>query len=136
MKNSKISISTKGRDFYPISLDINSIISGFDLELGLCNIFIKHTSCSLIISENCDQKVLKDLEFFMSKLIPDGEEWLTHMSEGDDDMPSHIRSVLTCSNLSIPILNGVLGLGVWQEVYLWEHRLKSHSREILVSLLV
>lgn len=134
MEKSELSIKTSNRGMYAISSLVNKIIKETDISNGLCNLFIKHTSCSIIVSENCDKKVLNDFEYFMQKLIPDGEPWLTHTSEGIDDMPSHIRSVLTCANVNIPVVDGVLDLGVWQEVYLWEHRFQGRKRNISINL--
>lgn len=127
--------STKGRGFNDITDDINKLIQNSNYNKGLCNLYIKHTSCSLIISENYDKKVLNDLETFMQNQIPDGSKWLTHRSEGPDDMPAHIRTVLTCSSISIPMHENALMLGTWQAVYLWEHRLEPHTREVVVSLI-
>ena len=100
---------------------------------GMCTLFIRHTSASLIIQENYDPSARVDLETFMDRLVPDGASWMTHTLEGDDDMPSHIKSVLTQVSLSVPILDGKLGLGTWQGIYLWEHRDHPTPREILVS---
>ena len=101
---------------------------------GMCTLFIRHTSASLIIQENYDPSARADLETFMERLVPENASWITHTLEGDDDMPSHIKSVLTQVSLSIPILDGKLALGTWQGVYLWEHRDRPTPREILVSL--
>ena len=101
---------------------------------GLCTLFIRHTSASLIIQENYDPSARVDLETFMERLVPENASWITHTLEGDDDMPSHIKSVLTQVSLSIPILDGKLALGTWQGIYLWEHRDRPTPREILVSV--
>jgi secondary thiamine-phosphate synthase enzyme len=101
---------------------------------GMCTLFIRHTSASLIIQENYDPSARADLETFMERLVPENASWITHTLEGDDDMPSHIKAVLTQVSLSIPILDGKLALGTWQGVYLWEHRDRPTPREILVSL--
>jgi secondary thiamine-phosphate synthase enzyme len=100
---------------------------------GMCTLFIRHTSASLIIQENYDPSARVDLETFLDRLVPDGASWMTHTLEGDDDMPSHIKSVLTQVSVSIPILDGKLALGTWQGIYLWEHRDHPTPREILVS---
>ena len=100
---------------------------------GMCTLFIRHTSASLIVQENYDPSARVDLETFLDRLVPDGASWMTHTLEGDDDMPSHIKSVLTQVSLSIPILDGKLALGTWQGIYLWEHRDHPTPREILVS---
>jgi len=97
-------------------------------------VFIHHTSASLIISENADPKVLTDLETFMARIAPDGDPIWIHDDEGPDDMPAHIRSVITQSNLTIPISDGKIALGIWQAVYLWEHRIQHHHRQVTISL--
>ncbi len=104
------------------------------VQQGLCHLFIQHTSASLIISENADPAVHVDLETFMSKLSPDGDPMFTHRAEGNDDMPAHIRSVLTQTELNVPVSNGGSGLGVWQGIYLWEHRTSPHQRQIIVAI--
>jgi len=110
------------------------LVSKSGLATGMCTLFIRHTSASLIIQENYDPSARVDLETFMDRLVPEGASWMTHTLEGDDDMPSHIKSVLTQVSLSIPILDGKLALGTWQGIYLWEHRDRPTPREILVSL--
>ena len=107
--------------------------SGF--ETGLLTCFVKHTSCSLVIQENADPDVLKDLEMFLTRLVSRDPKLYRHTTEGPDDMPSHIRSALTQSSLSIPIAAGRLALGTWQGLYLWEHRDAPHTREILLHLI-
>ncbi|HLY10560.1 MAG TPA: secondary thiamine-phosphate synthase enzyme YjbQ, partial [Planctomycetota bacterium] len=104
------------------------------LSTGMCTLFIRHTSASLIIQENYDPSARADLETFMDRLVPENAPWITHTLEGQDDMPSHIKSVLTQVSLSIPILDGRLALGTWQGIYLWEHRDSPSPREILVSV--
>jgi secondary thiamine-phosphate synthase enzyme len=100
----------------------------------MCTVFIRHTSASLTIQENADPSARADLETFMDRLVPDGAAWMTHTAEGDDDMSSHIKSVLTQVSLSIPIVSGRLALGTWQGVYVWEHRDHPGPREVLVSV--
>lgn len=102
---------------------------------GLCTVYIRHTSASLIIQENADPAVLRDLEAFLSRLVPDGDRLFTHTAEGDDDMPSHVKSALTRTSEQIPIRNGTLMLGTWQGIYVWDHRHGRHRREILVHVL-
>lgn len=102
---------------------------------GLCTVYIRHTSASLIIQENADPAVLKDLEAFLSRLVPDGDRLFTHTAEGDDDMPSHVKSALTKTSEQIPIRDGTLLLGTWQGIYVWDHRHGRHRREIVVHVL-
>lgn len=131
----KFQITTRGRDFYNLDRKISAIVAGAAIVTGLCHIYIPHTSASIIISENADPTVLTDLESFMNRLVPDGDSIFKHTAEGDDDMPAHIRSVLTQSAVSIPIMNHSLALGTWQGIFLWEHRFKPHSRTVIVTIL-
>ncbi len=101
---------------------------------GLCTVFIRHTSASLVIQETADPTVRRDFEAFFARLARDGDPLFAHDDEGPDDMPAHIRAALTATSLSIPILDGRLGLGTWQAIYLWEHRLAPHAREVLVHV--
>ena len=130
-----IIINTLGRDTYNITRKIESIIQESGIQTGLCNIFIKHTSASLIISENADPDVRHDLENFMEKIAPDGDRAYAHQDEGPDDMPAHIRTVLTQTAISIPVVNGRSGLGTWQGVYCWEHRTHPHQRTLVVTVM-
>lgn len=130
----KLTITTSGRGTYEVTQEIEAKIQQSGVQQGLCHLFVQHTSASLIINENADPAVRVDLETFMSNLIPDGDPMFTHRAEGDDDMPAHIRSILTQTELNIPVTKGVSGLGVWQGVYLWEHRTSSHQRHVLVTI--
>ena len=130
----KLTVPSSGRGTYDISQSIIEMIQRSGVQQGLCHLFIHHTSASLIICENADPAVRQDLETFMAKLSPDGDPMFTHRSEGDDDMPAHIRSVLTQTELSVPITNGSSSLGTWQGVYLWEHRTAPHQRQITVTI--
>jgi secondary thiamine-phosphate synthase enzyme len=105
------------------------------VDEGLCNIFIRHTSASLMICENADPAVLRDMERFMQRLVPDNDPIFEHDQEGPDDMPAHVRSVLTRSDLTVPVQHGQLELGTWQGLYLWEHRLQGHDRWVRISVL-
>ena len=105
------------------------------IKEGICHVFLRHTSASLLITENADPDVRRDLETFMSRLAPDGDPAYAHSMEGPDDMPAHIRSVLTSSELTIPIRNGSLALGTWQGAYLWEHRFRPHRRRLDVTVI-
>jgi secondary thiamine-phosphate synthase enzyme len=127
-----ISIQTDGRATIDITDQVNKLASG--IEQGLCHVFLHHTSASLIITENADSDVRLDLENYISKLVQDGDPAYHHDQEGDDDMAAHIRSVLTQTEVSIPVTGGRLGLGTWQGLYLWEHRYYSHRRQLTVTL--
>jgi secondary thiamine-phosphate synthase enzyme len=101
---------------------------------GLCTLFIRHTSASLLIQENADPSAKRDLEAWLNRLVPENDPLYTHTDEGPDDMPSHIKAALTATSLSIPIINGKLALGTWQGIYLWEHRRSPHTREVVVHI--
>ena len=131
----QFSVLTKERGIYAISKEVESWIQSQNISSGLLTLFIPHTSASLIIQENADPDVLKDLDQFFSRLVPDGDPLYEHQAEGPDDMPAHIRSALTQTHLSIPVRNNRLALGVWQGIYLFEHRVYPHTRNILLHLL-
>ncbi len=128
----QLEYKTKGRGLYDLTQQTQGCISG-QCD-GLCHVFVHHTSASLLITENADAEVHRDLERFFSRLVPDGDRLFRHTAEGIDDMPGHIRSALTQTHLSIPIAKGCLALGVWQGIYLWEHRLAAHTRKVTVSV--
>ena len=134
MVQSEIVITTEGRGTYEITDRIGAVVSDSGIEIGLCSLFIKHTSASLMLCENADPDVRRDLETFMSDLAPDGDPRFVHTMEGPDDMPAHVRSVLTQSDLNIPVRGGRLMLGTWQGVYIWEHRHAAHRRSVLITL--
>ena len=128
-----LDISTRGKSLQRFTQQVQAVVSESGITQGLCTVFIRHTSASLIIQENADPDVLVDLENFMAKLVPDGYHYV-HSAEGPDDMPAHIRSVLTHTSETIPVMNGRLALGTWQGLYLWEHRDRGHHREVVVHL--
>ncbi len=130
----KLTIRSSGRGTYDITQSIENMINQSGVTKGLCHLFIRHTSASLILCENADPAVRQDLETFMANICPDDDPMFTHQDEGADDMPAHIRSVLTQTELSIPILNGASALGTWQGIYLWEHRTVAHQRQIAVTI--
>ena len=130
----KLRFSTTGRGTYNITEKIAESITKSDIKSGICHIFIQHTSASLILCENADKTVREDLDAYMAKLVKDGDRMYKHKDEGPDDMAAHIRTILTQSSLSIPINNGKCDLGVWQGVFLWEHRTSSHKRDIAVTI--
>lgn len=123
-----------GRGSRDISTDIEAIVAASGVQTGLCHVFVQHTSCSLMICENADPSVRADLETIMQRLAPDGDPAYRHDHEGPDDMPAHIRSILTHTDLTIPISGGRLGLGTWQGVFLWEHRTHPHTRRLTVTV--
>jgi len=129
-----LSFRTNGRGTTNISTQLNAVISASGFKVGIANIFVQHTSASLILCENADPTVRRDLEAFMSRVTPDGDPLYQHIDEGPDDMSAHVRTVLTDSNLSIPFSKGQLLLGTWQGVFLWEHRTQPHSRQIIITL--
>ena len=130
-----VEIVTEGRGTREISRDVQAIVAQAGVRTGICQVFVHHTSASLILSENADPDVRRDLELFMGRLVPDGDPLYRHTMEGPDDMPAHVRSVLTQSALSLPVADGCCALGTWQGVYLWEHRSAGHRRRITVTVI-
>lgn len=130
-----LTIDTRGRGFEMITSAVANVVARSGVRQGICNVFIRHTSASLLITENADSAVRRDLERFMQRVAPDGSPEYEHDTEGPDDMPAHIRNMLTSSGLSIPIVEGRLGLGTWQGIYVWEHRTSRHSREVVVTVI-
>lgn len=128
-----LKISTTGKSLSKITAKIEAIVAQSGIETGLCTLFLRHTSASLIIQENADPDVLKDLANFMAKIVPESERYI-HSTEGADDMPAHIRTVLTHTSEQIPIAQGQLVLGTWQGIYIWEHRQRNHQRELVVHI--
>jgi secondary thiamine-phosphate synthase enzyme len=126
----EIIISTHGRGFYDFTGEVDAWISKNGLKDGLLTLHLRHTSASLLIQENADPDVRRDLENFFARLVRDGDPLFIHSAEGDDDMPAHIRTALTTVNLGIPVHKSRLVLGTWQGIYLWEHRLAPHSRRV------
>jgi secondary thiamine-phosphate synthase enzyme len=131
----ELTIATKGRGTYDITREVEGIVSASTARNGLATVFIHHTSASLIICENADPSVRRDLEAFAARLVPDGDRMFTHDAEGDDDMPAHVRTVLTQTSIGLPIANGRLALGTWQGLYLWEHRTSPHRRNVTVTVI-
>ena len=124
---------TRGRGTTDITADIQRVVTASGIKTGLCNVFLQHTSASLILCENADPDVRKDLEMLLERLAPDGDPDYVHDTEGPDDMAAHARSVLTSNSLSIPVANGELILGTWQGVYLFEHRNIGHERTVAIT---
>lgn len=130
----KLSFDTGGRGTLDITAEVSRVVREAGIESGLCSVFIHHTSASLMLCENADPQVRADLEAFVSRLAPDGEPLFRHTAEGPDDMPAHVRSMLTGFNLNVPVQGGNLDLGTWQGVYLWEHRRQPHTRRVTVTV--
>jgi len=130
----ELRIPTRGRGFYELTRQVTDWVSARKFQTGLLTVHLLHTSASLLIQENADPDVRRDLDAFFERLVPDGDSIFVHTAEGDDDMPAHVRAALTAVNLSIPVTHGRLALGTWQGIYLWEHRLAPHSRSIILHL--
>jgi secondary thiamine-phosphate synthase enzyme len=130
-----LSIATAGRELQDITARVRELVTSSGVKNGLCALFLKHTSASLVIQENADPAVLRDLERWMSRLAPESGDAYEHDAEGRDDMPAHLRTAVTRSSETIPIVDAALGLGTWQAIYLWEHRRAPHRRDLTVSIL-
>ena len=130
-----LNFATRGRGLLEITTPVLDWVGETGLDTGLLTLFVRHTSASLLIQENADPDVRGDLDRFFARLVPDGDELFRHHDEGADDMPAHVRAALTAVQLSVPIAGGRLALGTWQGVYLWEHRLRPHRREVVLHLL-
>ncbi len=128
-----LEINTSPKSFLDITKNVQALVSESGLDNGVCSLFIKHTSASLVIQENYDPSVRQDFETIFSKLIPENFPYV-HNMEGKDDMPAHIRSALTSTSETVPVVNGKLSLGTWQGIYIWEHRDQTHNRKIMVSM--
>ena len=123
-------ISTRGRGLYEFTGEVSAWIARNGFKNGLLTLHLRHTTASLLIQENADPDVRRDLEAFLARLVPDGDPLYVHTLEGDDDMPAHVRTALTTVNLGIPVRDGRLTLGTWQGIYVWEHRRSSHTRRV------
>ncbi len=134
IKQEEINISTRGRGTYDLSRQVQQAVRASGVSTGICHVFIRHTSASLMITENADPAVMRDLEAFMSRQVPDGDPMFTHTAEGPDDMPSHVRSVLTQTDLQVPVSDGQCALGTWQGIFLWEHRFAPHQRKVILTI--
>ncbi|MCB0311162.1 MAG: secondary thiamine-phosphate synthase enzyme YjbQ [Bdellovibrionales bacterium] len=133
--HSYLKISTQGQGLYEITEDIERAISSHGYQSGLVNIFLQHTSASLVIQENADPSAKRDLESWLGRFIREDDSHFTHTAEGSDDMPAHIKAAITATSLCIPLVAGQLALGTWQGIYLWEHRRAAHLRKIIVTVL-
>lgn len=132
---SSFTVDTRGRGTYDITARVAAALAGAPAADGLAHVFCHHTSASLILCENADPSVRRDLETFFARLVPDGDPAFEHDAEGDDDMPAHIRTILTQTALMVPVQRGRLDLGTWQGLYLWEHRTVAHQRRVTVTLI-
>lgn len=135
MYRQELQVAADGRGTYEIGGQIARIVAESGVREGLCNVFLQHTSASLIICENADPQVRVDLERFFSRLVPDGDDLFGHVDEGPDDMPAHVRNVLTQSSVTVPVSAGALMLGTWQGLYLYEHRHAKHRRRLVVTVM-
>jgi secondary thiamine-phosphate synthase enzyme len=129
-----IELPSLRRGLHDITARVEAVVAQSGARAGLCHLFLQHTSASLIIQENADPRVLADLEGWFSRMVPDGDPRWTHVEEGPDDMPSHVRAALTQPALLIPVTDGHLALGTWQAVYLFEHRLAPHRRRMVITV--
>lgn len=134
-KHSVLPVSTGGRGLVEITASVERWVASTGIQRGLLTLFIRHTSASLLIQENADPEVRRDLERFLARLVPDGDPLFEHVAEGPDDMPAHVRTALTQTHLSIPLAHGALALGTWQGVYVYEHRNRPHQREVVLHLI-
>ena len=133
MSQETLEIRTTPKSFLDITSQVQDFVSNSNIQTGVCHLFIKHTSASLVIQENYDPSVRQDFETIFSKLAPEDFPYV-HNMEGKDDMPAHIRSALTSTSETVPVVNGMLSLGTWQGIYLWEHRDQNHNRKVIVSM--
>jgi secondary thiamine-phosphate synthase enzyme len=129
-----LSVRTGGRGFVDVTRDVRGVVADSGVETGVCTVFIQHTSASLVIQENADPAVLRDLAHWMDRLAPEDPKAYEHDTEGPDDMPAHLRSAVTRSSETIPITRGDLALGTWQGIYVWEHRTSPEPRRVIVHV--
>ncbi|HXO22853.1 MAG TPA: secondary thiamine-phosphate synthase enzyme YjbQ [Thermoanaerobaculia bacterium] len=130
----KLSIRASGQGLHDVTAEVAAAVAESGVREGLCTVFVRHTSASLAIQENADPSARRDLEAWLNRLVREDDPLYTHTAEGPDDMPSHVKAVLTATSLGIPIVDGELGLGTWQGIYLWEHRRRHGPRELLVHV--
>jgi len=131
----RLELRTKGKGLYEITDDVQAKVDRCDVRNGTVTVFVQHTSCSVVVMENADPTARRDLEAFFDRLVPEGADYFTHGSEGSDDMPSHIRMVLTRTSETIPIADGKTQLGTWQGIFLFEHRRAPHRRRVLITIM-
>jgi len=131
----RIEVRTPGRGFLEVTARVAQVVADAGMETGMCHVFVRHTSCSLCVQENADPSARHDLERWLERLAPEGDPHYTHTAEGPDDMPSHLRALVTRTSEAIPVADGRLALGTWQGLYLCEHRARPHRRTLVVHLL-
>lgn len=129
-----LSVSTRGRGFHDVTAEVARIVADSGITTGLCSVFVRHTSASLVVQENADPAVLRDLQRWIDRIAPEGTGY-EHDDEGPDDMPSHLRSAMTRTSETLPVTGGALALGTWQAIYLWEHRTAPHRRQLVVTVI-
>lgn len=129
-----ILVEAPGRGLVEITAEVARVVAASGVAEGLCTVFVRHTSASLVIQENADPSARRDLERWLDRLVPDGDPLFTHTAEGPDDMPSHVKAALTAVSLGIPVVGGRLALGTWQGIFLWEHRRRPRRREVVVHV--
>lgn len=138
MRQTIVTVSTRGQGLYEFTREAGAFVQGSGVDAGLLTVFVRHTSCSLLIQENADPDVRRDLDQFFRRLVPPSDDpsmrWIVHTMEGPDDMPAHIKAALTQVSIGIPVMGGRLALGTWQGLYLFEHRDRPHRREIVLHL--
>jgi secondary thiamine-phosphate synthase enzyme len=130
----QLTVETRGQGLNEITSRVGDLVKGAGVDEGLCTLFVRHTSASLVIQENADPTAKQDLERWLNRLVPEGDPFYRHDAEGPDDMPAHIKAALMQTSLSIPIVEGKLALGTWQGIYLWEHRRRGAARELLLHI--
>ena len=130
----QVVVPTRGQGLYGVTREVEEVVSRAGVDVGLATVFVRHTSASLIINENANPDVPRDLEAFLQRLVPEGDPLYRHTAEGPDDMPAHVKAALTATSLAIPVTSGRLALGTWQGIFLWEHRRAAHSRKLLVHI--
>jgi secondary thiamine-phosphate synthase enzyme len=129
-----LSVETPGQGLHEITSQVQAIVRSAGIGEGLCTLFVRHTSASLVIQENADPSAKRDLERWLNRLVPEGDPFYSHDAEGPDDMPAHVKAALTATSLSIPILEQKLALGAWQGIYLWEHRRRGSRRDVVLHI--
>jgi secondary thiamine-phosphate synthase enzyme len=131
---SQLTVETPGQGLLEITGSVQALVKKAKIEEGLCTVFVRHTSASLLIQENADPSAKSDLERWLDRLVPEGDPFYAHDAEGPDDMPGHIKAALTATSISIPVSGGRLALGTWQGIYLWEHRRRGSRREVVLHI--
>lgn len=134
MFRQQLTVQTQRKGLVDITSQVQAVVDASGLSEAMVNVFLHHTSASIVINENADQLVLRDLEAWMERQVVDGDDLFLHREEGPDDMSAHVRAALTATSISIPVINGKLGLGTWQGVFLWEHRTAGNARKVTVTV--